>query len=484
MYLTTTFFTLICITAWPVLGLQWSQNIPSYGIVNTPLIDIAIDFNNVIATNNLSLGVQIVHTRDWISSEPLQKKMAMCSFKLIRIAVTSHLPVCLHWNETSCYGEYNWTLFDEVVSTIYDMGAELLLCINRGPLGMNDNWNGTNFPKPECFATYVADIARHCKENGWNVKYWEIWNEAYYRFFERWMEINITRLKAYVELFNSASQQIHEIIPDALCGSDSSRIRGFLNYFAIYGHGVGFLSFHKYDSYGTWLDQPVGYRSNEEILRRASRFYYDLTPKEMQQIWYETRGEILPVICSETNLNAAHNKGTDPRIQQPIGTVWYAEVLRSFIINNVKYSIYYCYSSNYEPWWEKNNMTGGYGFGILNSTFPHDEWYPFWLNYLIGNNLEVNDPIFHSSSTDSEKTSVVAWKRNNQFKVLITCKVNSTVIARLRMMNISINPKTSVVIMRIDSNSPNLQSETITYKENLNIVMNGYSVILLSFPYE
>ena len=458
-----------------------SITIRNNGIVTFEPLNVTIDYGLPMLTNNLSLGVQIVHEVDTlISSSLLQQKLSLCHFKLIRVFVTESLKPCVHWDEANDEGIYDWDYFDSVISLIYHMGAEPMLVLDRAPDGIYVDPD-IRLPDSESFAQYAEDLTQHAKDKGWNIKYWEIWNEPQHSVIIKWGDED--EVSRFVNFFNIVAERIHEILPDALCGTDSSNVNPIFDYFSQYAYGVGFLSFHKYDADGTWLSNPEGYLSDKEVIEKAAQgrsYSYEYTFEEMRDIWKIMRGEELPIICSETNLNSQWRNGTDPRIQQPIGAVWYAEELRSFITGGVEYSVYYHFASDDSPNWETTKQTEGAGFGMVNDTLPHVEWYPYLVNYLIGSNLCTGDAIVYSSSTNQTMLSTVAWKTAEQSKLLLICKVDSLVRVVVKFIGLSINPEAQVNIMRIDSNEIGLQIETVPYEANLNFSMNGYSVLLLT----
>ena len=224
--------------------------------------------------------------------------------------------------------------------------------------------------------------------------------------------------------------------------------------FKEFGQGVGFLSFHKYEAWGTWLTDQEGYYSNEELLKKAGGEDTDpqvYTPQEMQQIWYRARGQLLPIICSETNLNSAYKNGTDPRIQQIIGAVWYAEELRTFVQKGLTYSIYYHFASDDSPEWNSTKLTQGWGFGMVKETSPFTEWYSYLVNYLVGNYLEAGDEFYEASSDKPDFVSVMAWRaKNNYLRVILLCKnPNATAV------NIKVMPQ-DFVTYKIDKTNNNI----------------------------
>ena len=375
--------SLVYTSSLPVLALTSSDVVvSSQGQISYPdweSITVSADFSRQVGLNKLSLGTQISgDIWAWLGNPTLVQKAQASNFRLIRV-FTERLPPatygpCVEWDETTLTGEYDWTLFDRVLQSIYDAGMEPLLCIGHSegincllPSGMDANYGGNIFPNPESFGAYASDVAAHCKAKGFNVKYWEIWNEANTIIIEKvdneWIA-NDARLNTYMQLFNSASVRIREVMPAALIGSDISNSKYFFDELVQNGVGVGFLSFHKYDSGGTWLTDPQWYYSDEQILTHASdlkqewndidywsrppgvRHFPKYSPREMFELWLQERGEELPIICSETNLNWVYTNGADPRIQEVVGGTWYAEQLRAFILEGVSYSLYFRFSSD------------------------------------------------------------------------------------------------------------------------------------------
>jgi len=480
---------LLCISLFTLIGgslisssmsLRVSQ-IPSYGKVTYPiLVYVSVDFSKVIATNNLSLGTQIAHEWSNLVKYPeLQNKLVACKFTIVRFFVY-HVQPCVNWDETTKTGTYDWSKFDQLMQTIQNMGVKnILVCVgynapNGLPPGMNRNYNNTGFPDPESFTAYCKDIALHVKDKGWSVRYWEPYNEPYQVFS------NDTTYKTFVELFNAASDAVLEVFPDVLFGVDISDRKSFLDRFVYDGRNVGFLSFHKYDAWGTWLYHPEGYYSDDEVLRRASILgdYYRYTPQEMRDKWRSIRGEELPVFCTETNLNSAWINGTDPRIQEVVGAAWYAEVLRAFILSDIKYSVYFHFASDDSPRWEVDKQTKGYGFGMVNMAPPHVEWYPYLVNNLFGNHLREGDEIYICSSSNSTVVSALAWSGNGTYNVLLIGKAKEEVKVNIDVKNATI-VNGLVSIFKIGGSSPKLEMSKESFVNPFSIVESGYFVMLL-----
>jgi hypothetical protein len=454
-------------------------------------VNVTTNFSKVIGTNNISLGSQI--DREWLDLDKfseLHNDFNQCKFRLIRVGIYYTSP-CLTWNETYQTGTYDWSRFDTLLQILHDMEVEIMIVIGNNnpsltngglPIGMEKNYNNTGFPNPVSFSKYCKDIAVHIHQNGWSVKYWELYNEPYgvfedEKFYEPLIE---NAYNAFVELFNSASEAILEIFPDALFGTDISNIKTFFNRFVFDGKNVGFLSFHKYDAWGTWLYRPEGYLPDNILLLKASILgnKYLHTPQEMRAKWYDINNVMIPVFCTETNLNSAYINGTDPRIQEVINAVWYAEELIAFISSDVRYSIYFHFASDDSPYWIKSKKTMGGGFGMINKTSPFDKWYPYHVNYLLGNNLHVGDKLFSCTSSNSTIISTLSWVNNNTYHILLVGKTNNSVNINIDIKNA--NPKNEIITMyKIDKQSTELQVSEENYTNNIDISEKGYFVLML-----
>jgi hypothetical protein len=462
-------------------SLQSVREISSKGIVIDTLC-VAADYSTSIMTNKLLLGVQIDDEIDsWVSSPFLRDRLVTSRLKLVRVFVTKTLEPCVIWDEKTNAGAYDWTRFDTVITQICRSAAEPMLCLDLVPDGMYVDPQ-TRLPDNESFARYAEDVATHVKNKGWEIRFWEILNEPQHTVISHWEDVE--ELDTFVSFFNIVAEHIHMVLPAAQCGTDSSNVKPIFDYFLQHASGVGFLSFHKYDAAGTWLAYPEGYLTDSEILQKAGQGYsypYEYGSEEMREKWKSVRGQYLPIICSETNLNGQFQNGTDPRIQQPIGAVWYAEELRSFVSSGVDYSVYYSFASDDSPSWNTTKQTKGAGFGMVNSTFPHSEWYPYWTNFLIVRNLDAGDNVTFSSSQDQTILTTLAWNKADQHYLLLICKLGSLLRVSVNLTGVVIDPETQISIARIDSKGVGLQTETMICRENFELTMNGYSVLLLSF---
>lgn len=503
-----------------VLSLQASQDISSYGMISSPSLEsevtVIANFDIQIGTNSLTLGVEIENRwSSFMGSAELQGKAKDIGFGLIRIfTVGGYFVECI-WDSSTHTGTYDWTHLDSVMQTIYSVGAEPFICLDIDRMsGMSFDSDG--LPSAEDAAQYAKDVTNHVRSKGWHVKYWEIFNEPYWWAFDIQSPPEY-KLEKFVNVWNIVAKNIHDILPNALCGTDASGHKAFLDYFVVHGEGVGFLSFHKYDASATWLSPyTIGYISDAELLESASAgkmepcAYPDVgyTADEMKSVWKERRGEALPVICSEGNLNSEFNKGSDPRIQKIIGAVWYAEELRDFVLRGVDGSIWFCFDGD-EFWpggWGETKFTSKYGFFMVADGGtdpdgiypPFTEFYPYKLHTLIGQNLAVGDTLYKVSSDNESIASALAWKHSWTYNLLLTGKkdVDSRVYSEADVyvnpappdpynveVSLGIPEGTNLTIHRIERTdiiAGEIQTEVVSYAEPLTLTLNGYSIVLLS----
>jgi hypothetical protein len=212
------------------------------------------------------------------------------------------------------------------------------------------------------------------------------------------------------------------------------------------------------------------------MFMRAETEYFGKWPLgysviEARQTWFNSRGKILPIIASESNFNSAWINGTDPRNQQIVGAVWLALVLRMDVLNGVSFNIYYELAESAN--WGKTTQTGGYGFGMINKD-NLQPWYPYYVNYIIGNYLGVGD-LVKASTSSSEDIKTLAWIHGQKLNILLICRVDQQRIISFR----GINGQGTVI--KIDNTiswqHPKMQNETVDFNEPF--IMKGYTVALL-----
>ena len=443
-------------------------------------VDVAINASKTIGANSLSLGFQISYgSGDFISKSIMRQLAKDANFKIVRFfdgLASAYIPSmmpCTYFDEATKTGTYDWTNVDDVVGKIFGIGAEPLICLGlivgsgnppKVPPGMATN-SDTGLPNPESYASYTAEWVKHFKAKGWNVRFYEIVNEPWIYF--GWTP-NYAKLANYMALFNACAARMRQENPNIFISFDFIGRKPVLDYWlANGGADVDFIDFHKYDADGP-LPNPY---TDAQMFQRAESRYFGADPlgysvTQARQVWFNARGKHLLIINSESNFNSACGAGgTDPKIQQMAGAVWTALVLRMGVLNGLSYNVYFELASSL--------YDGSLGFGMID-TYAKKPWYPYYVNYMIGNNLEIDDLTIESISS-SEEIRTLAWIHGQKLNILLICKVDQPRTISLHGVTGQGN------ITKIDSTiswqQPSMQSGIVNFDEPL--VVNGYTVSLL-----
>jgi hypothetical protein len=453
-----------------------SNSIVSKGVlVYSPTVYVNLDRNTATGQNGFSCGFALAQEwKYWSTSAALQKLAKSAGFKIVRF-ISSNIEPCTTWNETAGNGIFDWTKVDALVQEILNIGAEPLVSLGfcdsstiMIPPGMKSNYV-TGLPNPQSYAAYCTEWIKHFKTAGFPVRFYEVFNEAWWYFYPPWTW-NETRAGYFLQVFNACYNAMHNENPQIYVGNDASLHRKFLDYWLAHGGQLDMLSFHKYDCDGPGMGNQIPLQRAEQRYFVTDTLYYGVN--DARKLWYNAHGVTLPAIGTEANWAATCTPGTDPRLQQVVGAVWTALMLRSSILNNVQYECYFSFSSS-KSWEEANKPSGGFGFGMIN--LDEDEpWYPYYVQQMIGKNLSVGDNII-SSNTSSDDIRSIAWTHGTALNILLVCKVDEPRTVLLQNLTGQLN------FTKIDESksylTPELQTGKISASSNL--VMNGYSVVLV-----
>jgi hypothetical protein len=413
--------------------------------------------------------------KSWRDSTTQKQLAGDANLKLVRLFSTQIEP-CTYWYEASKNGTFNWANVDSLVQKIFEVGAEPLICLGKFrtaggnlvvPSGMAND-PATGLPYLESYSAYCTEWVKHFKAVGLAVRYYEIVNEPY--FYYGWDRSETRLIGNFANLFNSVARNMRKANSGVLLGNDASLQKKFLDYIIAHGENVDYLDFHKYalgENGGT--DAQALNLAKTQYFTVETNSYY--TVDSARQLWQNKRGKLLPVILSEGNFSYAWTNGTDTRIQQMIGAVYTAVVLREAILRGLNYCVYYVFSSSASS--EQKRTGNGYGFGMVNSD-NNQPWYAYYVYKLLGKKLSVGDHIANATSSSSDISSL-AWFHNGKLNVLLICEVNQQRTVYLHgfggLMNFS----------RIDNTvswtTPRVQTGTVDSAQALTI--NGYTVELL-----
>lgn len=457
-------------------GSQSSHSILATGSISYwPLVDITVNLSKVIGINNLSLGFMLdFEWKTWRDRSVMRQLADDANFRMVRLH-SIRIEPCTSWSESTKTGTFNWLEVDSLMQRIFEVGAEPIIDLGYAdsngltklPNGMATN-PSTGLPYPDSWAAYCREWVKHFKQIGLPTRFYEIVNEPWMYF--GWADY--TKLGYFKALFNAAAQAMRAENPNVLLGFDGTNRKPVLDYWlANDGADLDFISFHKYDS-GT-----IGRYSDAEMFVRAETFqletddaYYGVDGA--RQKYYSARGKLIPVISSESNFNSAWATGTDPKIQQMAGTVWTALVLRTAVLKGLTYNIYYSFCSS-ASWEQANKASGGVGFGMVNSD-NNRPWYPYHVQWMIGNGLSVGDSLVESVSS-SDEVRVLSWIDEGKLNILLICKVDQPRIVYLYGISSQLN------VTKIDDTisweNPSLQTSVVNPADPL--IVSGYTVMLL-----
>jgi hypothetical protein len=447
------------------------------------LVDVLVDVNSIVGVNGLSLGFALDYEwQGWRDNAASRQLAQQAGFRLVRFFThkgSSPRP-CTYWNESTDTGVFDWSAVDLLVQRIFEIGAEPLICLggcnSAGmsglPRGMAKN-STTGLAYPASWAAYCAAWVKHFKTLGMPVRFYEIINEPQtYLLSSDWQTVKVTRLRNYIQLFNAAAKLMRLANSNLAISFDCIIQQQILNYWLANGGAeVDSLNFHKYDS---WITTP--YESDGQMFYTAEtqhfgKWPYGNSPNEAQELYSNSRGRILPIINSESNMNAAWENGTDPRIQQMAGAVWLALVLRMDVLNGVNYNLYFSFSSSES--YGKSTPTGGAGFGMVNAD-TGKPWYPYYVHQMIGNNLAAGDQILESTSSSSG-IRTLAWIHGTKLNLMLICKTSQP--QKIHLAGITGQADFLRIDNTISWKSPRVQTGTINTTNP--IVLEGYTVMLV-----
>jgi len=446
----------------------------------SPISEIYIDPSNTIELNKLQIGFQAsFQSGNLIARSDIAEIYKGIKPKIIRIfdwrPEVEELDPCIYWDESRKSGSFDWRSVDYVIDTIFDMGAEPLICLGTsGPdyppssYGRRYLPNGMTLksnllPDYEQFASYCREWVRHFKQTNRPVRYYEIWNEAY-GYFD-WAGKDAGKLSNWMNLWIACEKEMSAENPNLLIGNDHTNMKNILETFIEKDANLGFISYHKYDTGSTSTSDSSLFRAAEsQYLEETSTCY---GTKRAQQRWYEVTGKLIPIIDSESNMNWDWQP-TDPRLQQMSGAIWNALCLRKEILEGVDYHVYF---DEYSYIQRSETISG---FGMVSWDPEVKKWYPYYLYYWIGNNLAVGDAIVETTSS-AENIRTLGWYNHKALNVLIIHKARE--IESLKLTGLTGEFKYFKIDETVPYTDPSVQEGTLDVSEN--IVLNGYTLMLL-----
>jgi hypothetical protein len=445
----------------------------SYG--TSASFTVNVDFGNQTMSNSFRLGTQINEWR-WLLITGCQELRDACkalNFGYMRDITIGRFQPCKSWDPSKNTGTYDWRDFDALIEFIRWCGAEPIITLESDGISGMTGAGLNRLPDPIQFGVHCQNVIRHCNQNGYETKYFDLTNEAYFNYSpeELCNWYNIVQGYCYAE---------DESI---LLGQSACHRPQFFDYYVDHIQGLKWFPYHGY------TDWPANSGTADgTILSRAEDLSYGAlntrvrTPKEMREMWHSKHGEWLDAICIETNMNSGFDAtyGTDPRMQQIFGAVYWAEITRSRILDGARGAVWYEYCS-YDLTLKNPPCQGGRGLGMIDMYAPFEEWYPYCVNWLYGNNLKEGDGIYESASSDFENISSLAWKDGSEYKLLLIGKTNTTFSVQVNFQGIEVQ-KAKVQAIEGTGDPENVVG---SIKESstsapLRLTLSGYCVVLLS----
>ena len=456
-----------------------SASLISVGFGYLTPADVTVDARTQIGTNRFSVAFKLDYEwKRWRDSSVLRQLAKDANFKLVAFSTwKSDSPrACTYWYESTQTGTFDWTNVDSLVRRIFELGAEPFVILGGydmssqfRPKGMATN-PATGLPYPSSWAAYSAQWVKHFKAVGLPVKYYEINTEGF-KYFGWNAAYGLTKLQNYINVWNAAARAMRAVDPTIRISDDSITMPKVFDYWLTHGDDVDFLDFHKYDSY-SFVPGTSGYYTSAQLLSMADTRCYVTSSNfygidDARQKWMNARGKFLPVINSETNLDSAWSSGTDIRIQQMVGAVWTALMLRVSVFEGLDYSVYFQFASS------AHYTSVGDGFGMVN-TDNNQPWYPYYVNKLFGSNLGIGDSLLSTTSTSSDLRTL-AWIHGTKLNVLLIHKVDQARTVNLHGLQGQFN--FSKIDNTISWQTPSVQKGVIDASKPL--TLNGYTILLL-----
>jgi hypothetical protein len=451
-------------------------SVRAFGTVNygAPVdVTVVVNFGNQTMTNAFRLGTQINEWR-WpiiTGSQELRDRCKELNLGYMREYTIGRFQPCKSWDPATNTGTYDWTDFDGLIEFMLWCGAEPIITIESDGISGMSGAGVNKLPDPDQFGVHCQNVIRHCNQKGYNIKYYDLVNEAYFYYTpeELCSWFNIVQAYCYAE------------DPSILLGQSACHYPNFFDYYVDHIKGLKWFPHHGYTDWPAnsgHIDEQI--LAAAEDLKYTATGFRQRTPKEMREMWHAKHGEWLDAICIETNMNSGYDEtyGTDPRMQQIFGAVYWAEISRSRILEGAKGAVWYEYCA-YDL--TLKGCQGGHGLGMINMYSPFEPWYPWYVNFLYGNNLAEGDVIFESSSSDFKKVSSLAWKHGADYKLLLIGKTTDIISVEINLVGIEAQGFSVQTIEGTEDPENVIGSiRESSISTPLKITLNGYSVVLLT----
>lgn len=164
-------------------------------------------------------------------------------------------------------GEWDWDRFDEQMQIVKDIGAEAVMVCNFTPKWLSRDGTRHGLPTDmEAYEAMIQQLAQHCKDKGYPVKYWEVWNEPDLQGEHVFFRGSVEELGEMYERFARSVRSVYDdaaVGGPATAGANVPYIKDFLKQAQQRGVKVDFISWHCYQL------GPDGVASSVEAMRKV-----------------------------------------------------------------------------------------------------------------------------------------------------------------------------------------------------------------------
>ena len=224
------------------------------------------------------------------------------------------------WNLAKIYpkginGPHNYQALDAGISKLLKghPEREIMICINKIP----------PYIKPEQpedrehFAMLCADLLKHFMRQKIKVKYWEIYNEVYFR--------GIKTDRSLWKMYNLTAAKLKKLKPNIKIGGYAPcypTISGITDFYKHCHQNTDFISWHKY---------PTGSSKTSDAYLMGKAYTFGDDVRAIRRAVHAiTPGKKVELALTEYNMN--YNwRPHDPRQRTWKGAIWMAAVLYNLI---------------------------------------------------------------------------------------------------------------------------------------------------------
>lgn len=202
---------------------------------------------------------------------------------------------------------YDWSDLDRRLEFMGKLGCEFIACASYMPQALEAFPDPDRHASPADFAEWEElcyQTARHARESGRRIRYWEVWNEAN----SGWLKAapGLTPLQTYLRLYDATWKGVRRADPEALIGgpcnasgpwdtspergyavNGETYMRGLLEHCEKTGAPLDFISWHEY------FHPPGIFREEAEVTRqyvkdypRAARGVREFMVTEWNYAWW------------------------------------------------------------------------------------------------------------------------------------------------------------------------------------------------------